>query len=214
VLFSTRLERALRYAALCHDGQKRRGEPVPYVEHVAGVAMVLDRLGFGEDVVIAGLLHDVVEDSEATLDEVRARFGPVVAGLVGYSSEVKTDALGVKRPWADRKRDHLAALAVAPPEARAVALADKLHNLVSIAYDLAAGLEVWPQFHAARPDVLNYYRTAVETLGRGEPRLERLAEECRRALEDVEALGGAAENLPQAAGAGAPTDLKVSSKDR
>jgi (p)ppGpp synthase/HD superfamily hydrolase len=183
------LEKALRWAADCHRGQFRRGSDVPYVEHVAGVAMILDRLGFDQDVVIAGLLHDVVEDTDATLDQVEARFGPEVADTVRQSSEIKTDAQGRKRPWIDRKRDHLEALAGSPVAARAVVLADKLHNLISIELDLREGRPVWAGFHADRAQVLWYYRTAIEQFGTDDPRLKLLAQSGREALERVEALG-------------------------
>src|SRR3954447_26837434 len=110
-LMTPDLERALRWAAVCHGGQVRKGGGVPYVQHVVAVAMILDRLGFGDEVVIAGLLHDVVEDTAATLDQVRAQFGDEVARMVEACSEIKTDASGRKRPWIDRKRDHIEALA-------------------------------------------------------------------------------------------------------
>lgn len=181
-LMSFTLERALRWGALAHDGQFRKGEKTPYFEHVVGVAMILDRLGFDEAVVIAGLLHDVVEDTEITLDQVRERFGDNVAKTVEACSEVKTDGDGRKRPWIDRKRDHLKALAGAPLEARAVILADKLHNLLSIACDLEEGRPVWSMFNAPRADVLWYYRSTVDLVGAGDPRLEQLAERCRQLL--------------------------------
>jgi guanosine-3',5'-bis(diphosphate) 3'-pyrophosphohydrolase len=187
LLFPPALGAALRWAATLHHGQARRGSGVPYVQHVVAVAMILDRLGFEEEVVIAGLLHDAVEDTDATLDDVRARFGPTVANLVASCSEVKVDATGQKRPWLDRKRDHLAALADAPVPARAVTLADKLHNLLSIAADLAMGLPVWTLFHADRDSVLWYYRTAVDSLGHGDPRLDTLAFQCRGVLAGIEA---------------------------
>ncbi len=114
------------------------------------MALVLDRAGFAEDVVIAGLLHDVVEDTAATLDDVAARFGATVAEFVRYCTEEKYDSNGRKRPWIERKRDHVAAVVQAPPGARAVVLADKLHNLISIEVDLLEGRSVWSQFHAER----------------------------------------------------------------
>src|SRR5438045_1481118 len=98
-LLSLDLERALRFAAACHHGQFRRGCDAPYVEHVMGVALILDRLGFAEEVVIAGLLHDAVEDTAVTLEQVEARFGAAVAETVGHCSEIKTDGAGRKRPW-------------------------------------------------------------------------------------------------------------------
>lgn len=189
MLMPLSLERALRWAAERHHGQTRRGSGVPYFEHVVGVALILDRVGFDDDVVIAGLLHDVVEDTEATLDDVRGLFGPAVAEIVAHCSEVKLDDQGRKRPWIDRKRDHLAALADAPTPARGVILADKLHNLVSIACDLREGRPVWSLFNAGRDQVIWYYRTAIDAFGSGDPKLEALADECRRTLAEVESLG-------------------------
>lgn len=186
---SPNLERALRWAAVCHDGQTRRGSGAPYVQHPVGVAMILDRIGFGEDAVIAGLLHDVVEDTGVTFDEVRDRFGAAVADLVRHCSEVKLDDQGRKRPWVDRKRDHLAALADAPTPAKGIVLADKLHNLLSIACDLRDALPVWSLFHANREEVLGHYRATVDTLGAGDPKLRALAAECHTVLREVEALG-------------------------
>lgn len=180
-----KLERALRWAATCHQGQIRRGCEAPYVEHLLGVALILDRLGFDEDVVIAGLLHDAVEDTSATLEEVEARFGARVAGMVRHCSEIKTDAEGRKRPWIDRKRDHLETLRQAPEEARAVVLADKLHNLVSIELDLLDGQPIWSHFHAGRDDVIWYYRTSIEVLAADSPRLARLAAQCRAVLGKI-----------------------------
>jgi guanosine-3',5'-bis(diphosphate) 3'-pyrophosphohydrolase len=195
-LLSPTLERALRWAAVRHRGQVRKGSDVPYVQHPTAVAMILDRLGFPEEVVVAGLLHDVVEDTDATLDEVRAAFGDGVAETVRHCSEVKLDAEGRKRPWIDRKRDHLEALATAPVEARAVVLADKLHNLLSIRFDLEEGRPVWSRFNADRAQVLWYYRATLDRCGPGDPRLERLARECRAALACIEAPDGPEPTTP------------------
>jgi (p)ppGpp synthase/HD superfamily hydrolase len=190
-LITPRLERALRASARRHAGQTRKGSDVPYFEHAAAVAMILYRAGFDEDVVIAGLLHDVVEDTDATLDDVRKEFGAAVAEIVGLCSEVKYDAEGRKRPWIDRKRDHLAALAGASRSAWAVVLADKLHNLTCIELDLAEGRPVWDQFNADRTQVLWYYRATIEASGSGDPRLDALAAACREVLGRIEAPDGA-----------------------
>lgn len=188
MLISENLERALRWAATCHQGQTRRVTATPYVQHAFAVAMILDRLDFPEPVVIAGLLHDVVEDTEASLADVRERFGPEVAEIVAQCSEVKLDAEGRKRPWLDRKRDHLRELENASIDARAVILADKYHNLLSILCDLRDGHEVWSSFNAARSSVLWYYRSTIDRCGQGTPALVRLAEECRSRLDEVEAF--------------------------
>jgi guanosine-3',5'-bis(diphosphate) 3'-pyrophosphohydrolase len=184
-LISMNLERAIRLAAQWHDGGHRKGSKLPYIVHPFGVAMILDRLGFDETVVVAGLLHDVVEDTDATLADLEREFGARVAEIVGWCSERKTDDAGLHRPWSDRKRDHLAALSAAPFEARAVVLADKLHNLTSIRFDLDEGRPVWTLFNASRRDVLDQYQVSIEQLGRSDSRLAALLSACREALAAV-----------------------------
>ncbi len=184
-----RLEEAMRFAAQAQAGQLRKGSDTPYFEHLAAVALILDRAGFSEDVVIAGLLHDVVEDTPVSFEEVAELFGATISDLVRHCSEVKTDELGHKRPWIDRKLDHIDALATAPIEARGIILADKLHNLISIELDLRDERPVWGQFHAPREQVLWYYHATIDICGQGDPRLGRLAVSCRDVLARVEEIG-------------------------
>src|SRR3979409_1797334 len=87
-------ERALRLAAVGHRNQVRKGSGVPYIEHPLAVAMILDHSGFDEETVIAGLLHDLVEDTDVTLGQIREQFGDRVAEIVDHCSEVKLDASG------------------------------------------------------------------------------------------------------------------------
>jgi (p)ppGpp synthase/HD superfamily hydrolase len=197
-LFTPRLEHATRLAALWHRDQRRKGSDLPYVQHLAAVAAILDRLDFVEDVVIAGWLHDAVEDTGATLDEIEAALGAEVRRLVALLTERKRDESGRPRPWSERKAEHLEALAAAPPEARAVALADKLHNLVSIHHDLRAGIDVWARFNAGRAESLAHYRRSVERLAAnaGDPRLDRLARACRAEIEAIERIGVADHGAP------------------
>ncbi len=181
-----RLEQALRWSATCHLGQTRKGSGIPYFEHAAAVALILGRAGFDEDVVIAGLLHDVVEDTAVTSEEVAERFGPVVGEIVRHCSEIKHDAEGRKRPWIDRKRDHLAALVGAPASTWAVILADKLHNLIAIELDLNEGRPVWSLFNAERSQVLWYYHATLDGHASDDPRVEGLAGDCRAVLARIE----------------------------
>jgi guanosine-3',5'-bis(diphosphate) 3'-pyrophosphohydrolase len=176
----------MRWSALCHRGQSRKGSDTPYFEHAAAVGLILDRAGFDEDVVIAGLLHDVVEDTDATIGDVGNQFGPDVRETVRQCSEVKLDAEGRKRPWIDRKRDHLAALIGASTTVWAVILADKLHNLTSIDLDLDEGRPVWSQFNAERSQVLWYYRATLDAAPSDDPRIDSLAAACRIVLDRIE----------------------------
>lgn len=187
-LASERFERAARLAARRHQGQTRRGSDVPYVQHVFAVAAILERAGFPEEVVIAGLLHDAIEDTATTFDEIASVCGAEAAEIVRQCSEEKLDAAGKTRPWIDRKRDHLHVLATAPEAARAVVLADKLHNLLCIAVDRKDGCAVWPLFHAPRDQVLWYHAAVVDACDQGEPGLARLARACRDLLAEVAEL--------------------------
>ena len=181
-------ERALRLAAEGHRDQVRKGSGVPYIEHPLAVAMILDRSGFDEETVIAGLLHDLVEDTDVTLERIRELFGGRVAEIVDHCSEAKLDAAGRKRPWIDRKRDHLASAANAPESARAVILADKLHNLLCIRLDQAEGRPVWSSFHAERDRVLWYYGAMIDACRSSESSLSTLGDECRELLDAITAL--------------------------
>lgn len=186
-MLSLSLERALRASARWHHGQNRKGDAtLPYVAHVVAVALILDRLGFDQDTVIAGLLHDVIEDRAIARATVEAEFGPTVASIVDCCSEQKCDAEGRPRPWLVRKSEYLDRLATAAIAARAVALADKLHNMTAILLDLESGRDVWTLFNAGREPVLLYYHRAIELCDRGDSRLETLATECRRVLEQIE----------------------------
>ncbi len=175
-------------ASVGHRDQVRKGSMVPYIEHPLAVALILDRSGFDESVVIAGLLHDLVEDTAVTLDQIRQSFGERVAGIVEACSEEKVDALGRKRPWVVRKREHVKAMGQADDDVRSVVLADKLHNLVSIRLDLIEGRPVWESFNADRDRVIGYYRAMLDACRSDNSRVVDLLEECLQLLDAIEAL--------------------------
>ncbi|HET7591204.1 MAG TPA: HD domain-containing protein [Solirubrobacterales bacterium] len=119
---------AYEKARVAHEGQVRNGSGgMPYLKHPVRVAALLDERGYGEEVVAAALLHDVVEDSDTTLDELREKFGDVVAGLVGSM----TDDESID-DYRQRKAEHRERLAAAPAEAMAIYGADKLTNVSTL----------------------------------------------------------------------------------
>jgi (p)ppGpp synthase/HD superfamily hydrolase len=115
---------ALEQARADHAGQTRNGSGgMPYVEHPMRVAAILDQHGYGDVVLAAALLHDVVEDTETSLDELREKFGEEVAGLVG----AMTDDQSID-DYRERKAEHRERLAAAPVDSLAIYGADKLTN--------------------------------------------------------------------------------------
>ncbi len=183
------LERALRVAAVAHRSQHRKATSIPYIMHPFAVALILQRHGWMEDdVIAAAILHDVVEDTDCTESELREQFPANVMAIVHALSEQKTTSDGSPRSWEDRKCDHLEVLRDAPIQARAIALADKLHNLESMNYDHSHGEELWGRFNASKERILWYHRSIVESCDQGEVQLQSLARSVRVAIENLEAV--------------------------
>jgi (p)ppGpp synthase/HD superfamily hydrolase len=119
---------ALEKARSAHAGQVRNGSGgLPYVEHPIAVAARLDEHGYSEEVLAAALLHDVVEDSGTTLDEIREEFGEGVAGMVGALTD--DEALDSYR---ERKAEHRERVAAADGDALAIYASDKLTNVMTL----------------------------------------------------------------------------------
>lgn len=119
---------ALEKAREAHAGQVRNGSGgMPYVEHPVTVAALLDENGYGEEALAAALLHDVVEDSDTTLEELRELFGEEVAGIVGALSD--DEAI---ESYRERKAEHRERVAAAASDAHAIYGADKLTNVITL----------------------------------------------------------------------------------
>jgi len=169
IKLGSRFERAFLFAKEKHAGQTRKASGVPYLAHLMGVASLALEYGGDEDVAIAALLHDVVEDcgGRAMLKEVKRRFGSRVAKMVEGCTDSDTVP---KRPWRERKDTYLQHLKSADEETRLVSAADKLNNLRSILSDYReVGEVVWERFKGGREGTLWYYRALLEEFQRGKP---------------------------------------------
>ncbi len=182
------VELAMRVAADAHKDQCRKASSVPYLTHPASVALILAQAGFkSREIIAAALLHDVVEDSDWTIERLARVFPPKVVQIVEEASENKTDTAGQKRPWTDRKREHIEQMKGASFEARAVVLADKLHNLNSMLFDLERGEPLWDRFNAGREDVLEYHHEIIRAANdSGQERLASLTAECLAVINRIE----------------------------
>lgn len=187
MLFSPVIERALRVASIEHRHQMRKATAVPYISHLAGVALILQRAGFAHDEwIAAAILHDVVEDTSCTVDRLTAEFPSEVVKLVQETTEDKRDVAGTPKPWRVRKEEHLARVRTASRGARAIILADKLHNLGTMVYDIDAGESLQTRFNAPWQDVLWYQREMVSVAGGVDTELQVLVSECRQLIARLE----------------------------
>lgn len=191
--YSERYNAALTLAACAHREQTRKGSDVPYIVHPVHVSLILLRHGFAEDVVIAGLLHDVVEDSDVPLADIAAGFGPAVAEMVAALTERKKEG-GLQRPWEIRKQEALEQIRNASLEAVAVKAADVLHSTHSMSRGLRRqGASLWSSFSRGPAKSLWYYQS-VAALARERLGAHPLADELDRAVADLARVIAETEN--------------------
>lgn len=192
-----RFLRAFEFAAKKHAGQVRKASTIPYIAHLMGVASLVLEAGGDEDLAIAALLHDVVEDCGGApmLKEVRRRFGAHVAKVVDGCTDADTYP---KPPWRERKEIYLHHLAKADADTRLVSAADKLNNVRSILSDYRqVGESVWERFKGGREGTLWYYRSLRDEFLRHAP--NRLTRDLQLAVGELELLTGQSRSRAQEA---------------
>ena len=169
-VLTDRFDRALLYATHVHGGQVRKGTPIPYIAHLLAVAATVLEYDGSEDMAIAALLHDAVEDQggEPRLSDIRNRFGDRVADIVRSCSDtvVNSSAGQQKEDWHTRKKRYVEHLNLVDQDTLLVSLSDKIHNARSILRDLRKpdiGKAVWDRFKNSRKDTLWYYRELAKS---------------------------------------------------
>lgn len=181
-----RFLKAFLFAAEKHRGQSRKASTIPYIAHLMGVASLVLEAGGDEEIAIAALLHDVVEDCGGAqmLKEVRRRFGKRVAGIVDGC----TDAYVMPRPeWRERKESYIHRLRKEGADTRLVSAADKLNNVRSILSDYRdVGESVWSRFNGGREGTLWYYRTLRDEFLGDKP--NRITRDLQLAVNELESL--------------------------
>jgi myo-inositol-1(or 4)-monophosphatase len=126
-MYSYKIEQAIKAAALLHAEQLRKGPiSLPYVTHVYSVMMILRDYTDDENTLVSALLHDTLEDTDYTFDELKVDFGEDVANIVSTLTEPK--AKGQELNWLENKKGYAKQLRTGPIEAVMVAAADKAHN--------------------------------------------------------------------------------------
>ncbi|MEK3889367.1 HD domain-containing protein [Bacillus sp. FSL K6-3431] len=170
------IEKATQFAAVKHEGQYRKATNIPYITHPFAVGMILQQAGYSEEVVAAGLLHDTIEDTDTTEEELLQEFGEKVLNLVMAATEQDRSL-----SWEDRKQATINGLALKTPEQIAVVVADKIHNVCSIRTDIDKnGEEVWSRFNRGKQEQAWYYTSIIKAITPFEkkvPLIEKLSAE-------------------------------------
>ncbi len=157
-----RLEHAVAFATQMHAGQIRKITNMPYILHPMETAVIVTTMTMDEDVIIASILHDVIEDTPATEDDVREMFGERVLNLVKSETENKRHTLPASATWRLRKEESLDALRNSSKETKILWLADKLSNIRSIADAYSKrGDDIFNAFHEHRKSEHEWYYTEI-----------------------------------------------------
>jgi (p)ppGpp synthase/HD superfamily hydrolase len=185
--YSDRINHAFAFAAKHHDRQVRKGTRLPYLTHPANVALILTRYGRDDETIIAGILHDVIEDCvregwtrEMLEERIAAKFGTEVLETVLAVTKRRSDDDGMEFSRDEARADYLARLGAASEAARWVCAADKVHNAGSILADLRRTIDadtVWGRFSGGREGTLQWFRSVharLHALGFSAPIMSEL----------------------------------------
>lgn len=160
------MEQAISFAVKAHEGAKRKGNHMPYIIHPMEVMTIVASLTSDEEVIAAAALHDVVEDTSYTIEDIRQTFGERIATLVAHETENKREGQPKSETWKVRKQEQLEQAQYAPMEAKMIMLADKLSNTRASLRDVQKeGHSVWQKFNMKDEKEQEwYYRKVAEVL--------------------------------------------------
>ena len=165
-LDTTLLDRAIVFAVRSHAGTERRGKGFPYIVHPMEAVEIVATMTRDQELLAAAVLHDTVEDTDTTVEQIRTEFGDRIASLVASESDIVVDGCSEEDSWHARKQAAIDRLARASHDAKIVALGDKLSNMRAIARDYAQqGDALWNLFHVKdRKEHEWHYRGLADSL--------------------------------------------------
>ena len=192
---STRFDHALLFAAQIHREQERKKSGIPYISHLLGVASIVLDYGGDEEMGIAALLHDMVEDhgGRPMLKVIEQMFGARVAKIVDGCTDSYAEDPKAKEKWERRKLRYLQRVRHEDAETRFVSAADKLYNTRAVLRDLRQdGDSVFDRFSAPKAKTLWYYRSLVREYRAGgvTHKLKPLIDDLDRVVTEIEHLSG------------------------
>lgn len=160
------LDRAIVFAVRAHAGTERRGKGFPYIVHPLEAVEIVATITPDQELLSAAALHDTVEDTAVTVEDIRKEFGPRIARLVAAESDVFPEGQSEEQSWHARKQAAIDRLAHASHDAKIVAIGDKLSNMRAIARDYAEqGDAFWSLFHVKdKASHAWHYRGLLEAL--------------------------------------------------
>lgn len=179
-------QKAKKFATFAHQGQVRKAEPnVPYIVHPIGVAELLEKLGYDDNVIAAAYLHDVVEDTDYTLDDLEKEFNSDIASLVDSVSEMDKTL-----SWEERKNRMIDNIREKPLRNKVISCSDKINNIESLIKLLKKdGMKAFDSFKRGYDKQLWYYKSMYQSFIYGQdenlPIFKRLKKDISLLEEEI-----------------------------
>lgn len=152
------LDKALRFAITAHSGVERRGKSLPYIVHPMEAAAIVASITPDQEIIAAAALHDVVEDTNYTEEDLKKEFGDRVARLVASETDLVVEGKSESDSWVERKKYAIDRLAKLDRDAKIVSLGDKLSNVRAMMQDYEEmGEELWNKFHVNDPKLHKWH---------------------------------------------------------
>lgn len=184
------VDKAIEFAVEKHSGAIRKGTRIPYITHPMEAAAIVAGITDDQELIAAAVLHDTLEDTGVTREELEKLFGSRVADLVAAESENKREDLPPEMTWKIRKEESIEELMREIHEARLLALADKLSNIRAIQRDYEAlGAGLWDRFNQKDPEMHGWYYGSLAKIFLADPELKD-TQACREYADRVRAVFG------------------------
>lgn len=162
VIMGKLLDKAITFATKVHEGQLRKGTEIPYILHPLEAAAIVGTMTTDDEIIAGAVLHDVVEDTDTTVEQIRGLFGDRVAELVASESEDKRENLSAQSTWKIRKQETLNHLKTASVDVKMITLGDKLSNMRAIHRDyISVGDELWDRFNQKDKNEHHWYYQSI-----------------------------------------------------
>ena len=152
------LDKALVFAIKAHSGVERRGKDLPYIVHPMEAVAIVATMTKDQEILAAAALHDIIEDTEYTEENIRKEFGERVANLVSSETDLVVEGKSESDSWKERKQYAIERLAKLDRDAKIVSLGDKLSNARTMLQDYEElGEELWDKFHVNDPKLHKWH---------------------------------------------------------
>ncbi len=159
MIISSKITRAIEFCCELHENQKRKATLIPYSSHPISVGFILQSAGYPEEIIIAGILHDILEDTSSTEKDISNIFGEHVVHLIKGVTENKKI-----KSWDEKKDIYLENLRTVENDIKAISAADALDNCRSMIRVLKSGVNIWNAFSVSPEKIVENYKKRISII--------------------------------------------------